>query len=235
MKISSLTKNIRLPGLLYLLLAVTGFFTRFSLDGFSIQFFGSWLQYIENNQSLYRIGLLSYASMDLVWILLAWSLYNCFREVDKGTVGVLVIFVMLGSGMDFTLLMVRTIPLVVISLKGLLSTELFMSWMEWAHFLFMMGGKMHKVVNLFYALWLFPLALLYYRWTEYRKVSIILTGALLICGWGYLGDFVLFYLFPDRVVLELISFTFIGEVFLLAWLLIKGQKRIKGSKEIERH
>jgi len=226
---------IRLPGILYLLLAFSGFFTRFSLDSFSIHRFGPWVRYLETHQSMLIAGLLSYTSMILVWLLLAWSFYNRFRQVARSTTGLLLLFVIMGSGMEFTILMLKSLPLVMISLKGTITPEAFNYWMEWAHFLYIMAEKAHKAVNLFYALWLFPLALLYYRWTEKKKISIVLAAALMICGLGYLCDFFLFYLFPGSVTIVVTEFTFIGEVFLLIWLLIKGQKTLTGSKKIERN
>ena len=44
---------------------------------------------------------------------------------------------------------------------------------------------------------------------------------LVIAGLGYLADFILFFLFPD-VGATISEFTFIGEVLLILWLLIKG-------------
>ena len=44
---------------------------------------------------------------------------------------------------------------------------------------------------------------------------------LIIAGLGYLADFILFFLFPD-VSVGVSEFTFIGEVLLILWLLIKG-------------
>jgi hypothetical protein len=68
-----------------------------------------------------------------------------------------------------------------------------------------------------------------------KKISVVLAAALLICGLGYLCDFLLFYLFPVSVTIEVTEFTFIGEVVLLIRLLVKGQKTLTGSKEIERN
>ncbi|MDC7126304.1 MAG: DUF4386 domain-containing protein [Spirochaetales bacterium] len=227
-------ESIRLPGILYLLLAVTGFFSSFSLNSFSISQFDLWIPYLDNHQYFFTAGLLSYASMIMVWLLLAWNFYNRFRQVDRTTSGLLLLFVIVGAGMEFTILMLKSVPLIMISMKDIIATELFSSWMKWAHFLFIMAGKVHKVINLFYALWLFPLSYLYYQWTEKKKISVILSAALMICAMGYLCDFFLFYLFPDSVTIEITDFTFIGEVVLLIWLLIKGQKTLTGSKNIER-
>jgi hypothetical protein len=44
---------------------------------------------------------------------------------------------------------------------------------------------------------------------------------LIIAGMGYLVDFTLFFLFPD-VTLTVSDFTFVGEVVLILWLLIRG-------------
>jgi hypothetical protein len=59
---------------------------------------------------------------------------------------------------------------------------------------------------------------------------------LIIAGMGYLVDFTLFLLFPD-VTLTVSNFTFIGEVALIFWLLIRGvnveqwDKRTRKSAE----
>jgi hypothetical protein len=44
---------------------------------------------------------------------------------------------------------------------------------------------------------------------------------LLIAGVGYLMDFTFFFLFPD-IPVKVSSFTFVGEVLLLFWLLAMG-------------
>jgi hypothetical protein len=49
----------------------------------------------------------------------------------------------------------------------------------------------------------------------------ILGVLLIIGGFGYLIDFVTFLLFPDFDV-TIAEFTFIGELLLPLWLLIKG-------------
>jgi hypothetical protein len=44
---------------------------------------------------------------------------------------------------------------------------------------------------------------------------------LIVAGMGYLIDFTLFFLFPD-ITMTVSNFTFVGEVVLIFWLLIKG-------------
>jgi hypothetical protein len=44
---------------------------------------------------------------------------------------------------------------------------------------------------------------------------------LIIAGFGYLVDFILFFLFPG-VGVTVSEFTFVGEVLLLLWLLLRG-------------
>jgi hypothetical protein len=68
-----------------------------------------------------------------------------------------------------------------------------------------------SIAHIFWGLWLFPLGYLVFKSGFLPKVIGVL---LVIAGVGYLIDFTFFFLFPD--------ITFVGEVVLLLWLLIKG-------------
>ena len=75
-----------------------------------------------------------------------------------------------------------------------------------------------SIAHIFWGLWLFPLGYLVFKSGFLPKVIGVL---LIIAGLGYLVDFTLFFLFPD-ITVTVSEFTFVGEVLLILWLLIKG-------------
>ena len=74
------------------------------------------------------------------------------------------------------------------------------------------------ISHVFFGLWLFPMGYLVFKSGFLPRFLGVL---LVIAGFGYLVDFILFFLFPD-VGVTVSEFTFVGEVLLLLWLLIKG-------------
>jgi len=74
------------------------------------------------------------------------------------------------------------------------------------------------IAQIFFGLWLLPQGLLVYKSGFLPRILAVL---LMIATFGYLIDVVTFFLFPDFDV-NIAQFTFIGEVTMLLWLLIKG-------------
>ena len=75
-----------------------------------------------------------------------------------------------------------------------------------------------SIAHIFWGLWLFPLGYLVFKSGFLPRVIGIL---LIVAGLGYLVDFTLFFLFPG-ITVTVSEFTFVGEVVLILWLLIKG-------------
>jgi hypothetical protein len=75
-----------------------------------------------------------------------------------------------------------------------------------------------SIAQIFWGLWLFPLGYLVFKSGFLPRIL----GILLMIGcFGYLIDSVTFFLFPNFDV-TISQFTFIGELLLPLWLLIKG-------------
>jgi hypothetical protein len=74
------------------------------------------------------------------------------------------------------------------------------------------------IASIFWGLWLFPMGYLVFKSGYIPRIL----GVLLMIGcFGYLIDFVTFFLFPNFDVI-ISGFTFIGELLLPLWLLFKG-------------
>ncbi|MFN2223009.1 MAG: DUF4386 domain-containing protein, partial [Candidatus Promineifilaceae bacterium] len=76
----------------------------------------------------------------------------------------------------------------------------------------------YLIAQVFFGLWLLPLGYLVYRSGFLPRIVGVL---LVVACFGYLVDVITYTLLPssDVVVSE---FTFIGELLLLLWLLVKG-------------
>ncbi len=84
------------------------------------------------------------------------------------------------------------------------------------------------ISNIFFGLWLFG-----YLIFKSRPLPRFLNVLLIIACFGYLADFILFFLFPD-VGVRVSDFTSVGEVVLLFWLLIKWrERRTVGKRALE--
>ena len=85
-------------------------------------------------------------------------------------------------------------------------------------------NKGYHIAQLFFGLWLLPLGYLTYKSRLFPR---IISVFLMIGCFGYLTDFVLYFLFPveNNVLLEWITLPAdLGEFSLCLYLLIKGVK-----------
>jgi hypothetical protein len=86
-----------------------------------------------------------------------------------------------------------------------------------------------SIAAIFWGLWLLPLGYLIFKSSYIPKILGIL---LIIGGIGYLLDFGIFFLFPQLDV-EVSQYTFLGELLLPLWLLIKGVDVEQWRKRVE--
>lgn len=219
---------IRSPGVLYLVLALSGFFTTFALGRFNVPVATDvWFLQLYEQLGFYKAGLLSYFTMTLSWLFLGWSFYRRFREAFPVLGGAIMLTVIAGVMVEFITIVLKTAPLCLIYLQPKLDAETIVLWSESIRFLYFMAEKSHNAAYLFYGLWLLPLAFCYFRQPNLKRITrVLLSVSILVAAFGYLFDFFIFYLSPGNVNIDMIGFTFWGEVVLLFWLLIKGQGQL---------
>jgi Domain of unknown function (DUF4386) len=208
-------KIARIAGILYLIVAVTGFFTQFVNDSFMVSGDASaTVNKILNSQRLFRSGLMSQMIMTTSWILLALTLYRLFKSVNKDLALFMVSFVLVGSAITYINALLKFAALLVLNDANLAVLVTFFLDLS-RHGAF--------ISYIFFGLWLFPLGILIFKSEYFPKVlSRILAFSLMIAGFGYLIDFFTFYLFPHSGMISITPYTFWGELLLLLWLLIKG-------------
>jgi hypothetical protein len=229
-KTNSIKKTARVAGGLYLLVALFG--------GFSIIFVSSTLivpgdatttvNNIMASELLFRFGFVGGLITQTLQILLVLVLFKLLKPVSRNFALLMVIFSLIG------------IPIAMLNLLNQFAALLLLSG---ANYLTVFdAGQLHALVLLFlelqshgvsiaaifWGLWLLPLGYLVFK-SGY--IPGILGILLIIGGFGYLIDSATFFLIPNFDV-EISQFTFIGELLLPLWLLIKGVNVQRWEKRV---
>jgi len=217
----------RIAGLLYLLVAVTAFFTDIVVrKGLIVAGDPSATAHnIIGSECLFRVGTVSNLLMATCWILLAFTLYGLFKSVNKNSALLMVSLVLVGSAVTCINTLNQFTALQVLNNGGYLKVFGTEQQQALAMLLLDLSKNGTFVAYIFFGLWLLPLAYLIIKSGFIPKILGIL---LIIAGLGYLIDFLVFYLFPN-FTLAITPYTFWGELLLLLWLLIKG---VNSPKEL---
>ena len=209
----------RVAGLLYLIVAILGgfgFFLGQSLitPGDAGLTAGNVLA----SESLFRLASVSALVAQTVQIVLVLVLYNLLKPVNKNIAVLMVIFSLVGIPIAMLNLLNQFAALLLLSGAGYLAAF----ETDQLHSLTMLFLDLQtigvSIAQIFWGLWLLPLGYLVYKSGFLPGILGIL---LMIGGFGYLVDSATFFLFPNFDA-TLSQFTFIGELLLPLWLLIKG-------------
>ncbi len=212
-------KTARTAGFLYLLLAPLGFFGGEYIPSITVP--GNAVATVSNIMAhtlLFRLSILSALITPIVTVLVALFLYKLFKSVNKNQAVLMVIFAlaalpiaMLNELNHFAVLLLLngTDYLKVFSVNQLYSQVMF--FLDLSHY-----GAF--IAAIFWGLWLLPMGYLVFKSGFLPRIIGIL---LIIAGFGYVIDSIALFLLPDLNI-DISQFTFIGELLMLLWLLIKG-------------
>jgi hypothetical protein len=210
----------RVAGLLYLLLVPLGFLGILSVPSTVIVpgNAATTTQNIIAFESGTRLSILAAFAVQIVNILVVLFLYKLFKPVNKDMASLMVIFLLVA--VPITILNELNNLAILLLARGADNLKLFSTNQVQA--LVPLFLQLHasgiKIAGIFWGLWLFPMGYLVFKSGFLPRVL----GILLMMGcFGYLVDSVTFFLFPNFGV-TVSQFTFIGEILLPLWLLIKG-------------
>lgn len=216
----------RLAGLLYLLLVPLGIMgiiyvpANLIVPGDAV----TTASNIVENEGLFRLSIFSALLVQLVNLAVVWALYLLLKPVNKTLAMMMVVFILLG--VPIAMLNELNHFSVLYLLKGALNDTdylgVFTPDQLQAQAMFFLDLHANGIIiaQVFWGLWLLPMGYLIIKSGFLPK---LLGFLLIIGGIGYLVDVVLIFLFPE-VELVFSEFTFLGEVLLPLWLLIKGVK-----------
>jgi Domain of unknown function (DUF4386) len=213
-------KNIaRIAGLLYLILSALSAFGLVYVPSVLIapRDAATTVNNILANEWLFRLGIVSNLLAFTVNIFVVVFLYKLLKPVNEGVASLMVILILMGLAIGM-LNELNQVAVLLFSSADYLTA--FTADQLQALVLLSLDLYEHGflISHIFFGLWLFPMGYLIFKSGFLPRFLGVL---LIIAGFGYLVDFILFFLFPD-VGVTVSEFTFVGEVLLLLWLLIRG-------------
>jgi len=223
--ITLVKKTARLAGLLYFILAITGFYAIMYVPK-QIMVKGDAAATAHNilaNEFLFRTGIVSNLVSVTTFLFLAFVLYRLFKQVSERQAKALVALVIVQVPIVFVIETCKITSLMILKGEALKTFA-----PEQLQDLSMLFLKIHtygiQTVEIFWGLWLIPFGQLVYKSGFIPRVLGIL---LIVAGIGYTIDSLTFVLFPNyRQFTQPIALTFsgLGELSIILWLLIKGIK-----------
>jgi hypothetical protein len=217
---NSINKTARMAGFLYLAIAV--------LSAFGLVYVPSLLivpgdaaataHNIVTSESLFRLGFMSNLLAFTVNVFVALLLYKLLKPVNQSMAALMVILILVGLGIAMLNELNQFAALLLLSGADHLTAFTTVQLQALASLFLDLYHHGFSIAHIFWGLRLFPLGYLVFKSGFLPRVIGVL---LVIAGVGYLVDFTLFFLFPASTV-TVSEFTFVGEVFLLLWLLIMG-------------
>jgi hypothetical protein len=217
---TSIQRTARTAGILYLVLAVCGGFAEFFVRQ-SLIVRGdaaATASRILASQPLFRLGIVSELVGQVAFVLLVLALYRVLKPVGRNHAVVMVAFVLVAVTITSLNMLNQFAALYLLGGAPHLTVfdpgqvqALAMTFLD-------LHGAGYMIAQVFFGLWLLPLGYLIYRSGFIPKVIGIL---LIVACVGYLVDVATFFLAPgfDLVVSE---FTFVGELALMLWLVVRG-------------
>ncbi len=219
-EISSIKRTPRIAGFLYLLQIPLGVFGIVYVPK-SLIVVGNSEKTILNilaNEFLFRLSIVSAILCALVTIATALYIYNVLKLVNKRHAKWILIFTLIVA--PITMINELNNVAVLVLLNYPQYSPAFSS--DQLNNMVLVFLDLHKyglqIAGIFFGLWLFPMGYLVFKSTFIPKVIGIF---LIVTCIGYLIDFTTFFLFPSFPII-VSEYTWLGEVLMVLWLLIKG-------------
>ncbi|HEX9163005.1 MAG TPA: DUF4386 domain-containing protein [Thermoanaerobaculia bacterium] len=223
---TSTSRNARIAGLLYLLLAIAGPLRLMYIPNklFVQGNATATAANIAAHETLFRLGIAGDLFCGTILIFLVLALYRLFKGVDQ-YLAVLVVILggVLPAAIDFFIVLNDSAALILVRGGDFLSAFDKPQRDALAMLFLRMHGQEILAAEIFWGLWLFPLGILTYK---SHFLPRFLGVWLIINGFGYLAMSFTGLLLPDYASrVETITFpALIGELAFLLWLLIGGAK-----------
>ena len=219
-KTSSIHKTARTTGFLYFLLIPLGVFGMLYVPNtlFVPGDLAATVSNILANQTLFRSSIVVALLTQVVQIFVVLYLYKILKPVNKNHAVYMVVFILVA--VPIAMLNELNQFAVLLLMNGTDYLTVFTSDQIQALVAFFLELRLTgiNIAQIFWGLWLFPMGYLVFKSGYLPKII----GALLIVAcFGYLTDSFMFFFVPDFGI-TFSEFTFLGELLITFWLLIKG-------------
>ena len=222
--LSSLKKTARLAGLLYLVWIITGLYGMFYIPS-QINMKGDAATTAKNilsNEFLFRTSILNDIISNALWVFMVLVLYRLFKQVNEHQAKLLVALVIVQIPAVFFMESLNITSLMILKDEVLKTFELSQR-QDLAMLFLKISDYGVLILETFWGLWLFPLAILVYR---SRFLPRFLGVWLFINGFVYLVLSFTGLLLPQYkdMVFNISLPAMLGELAFMLWLLIMGAK-----------
>lgn len=170
------------------------------------------------NEFLFRLSIVSAILCALVTIATALYIYKVLRYVNENNAKWILLFALIAAPISMlnelnsiaVLLLLKSHELAIIFTQSQLHSlvTIFLDLHRYGH----------QIAGIFFGLWLLPMGYLVFKSTFIPKIIGVF---LIVTCLGYLIDFTTFFLYPNSGII-ISEYTWIGEVLMVLWLLIKG-------------
>jgi hypothetical protein len=227
-------KTARIAGILYLLQIPLGIFGILYIPESIVvpDNLPATVSNILNQEFLFRLSIVSALICSLVTIATAVYLCQLLKPVHKTYARAIVLFTILAAPIT----MINELNHIAV----LLLAQKYSSVSAWTMApenaaLFSLFLELHsygvQITGLFFGLWLLPMGYLVIR---SKYIPAVIGYFLLLTCLGYLVDFTNYFLFP-QLHLVVSEYTWVGEVMMVMWLLLKGVKQIEYDGTMQHH
>jgi hypothetical protein len=215
----------RFAGLLYVMISIVGFFAMGYVPGKVIVHgdAAATANNIAAHEMLFRFGIAGELVGQAGFIFVALALYDLFKGVNRRQASLMVILILVSIPIAF-LNELNSFAALILVRGGDFLSIFDKPQRETLAMLFLnLHGRGFVVCEIFWGLWLFPLALLIYK---SRFLPRFLGVWLALAGFAWVVQSltsILLPLYQDRVN-NYLQPAIIGEIVFMLWLLIKGAK-----------
>lgn len=216
-------KIARIAGIWYLILAIgSGYSWMYISKTFVVENVTLSVDNILKTESQFITSIIFSITGQIAFILLALTLYRLFKTVSQTQARLMLALVLISVSVMFVNIIFQTSSFVLLTrpdhFKGFTDIQVCDLGIMFLH-LSIVGVY---IVDIFWGLWLFPLAFLTYKSGLFPRIIAIV---LVISGVGYMVDSLSFIINQDihTILRNYLSIPeALGEVAMLLWLLIKG-------------
>jgi hypothetical protein len=209
---------VRIAGLFYLIVAVTGGFSELVVRDSLIEAgnAAATADNIATSAGLFRIAFASDLVNITFFVLAALALHALFRTIDSRVALAMVVFNAVAAAI-MSVNMINHFAALRIATSAGESDALVMLFAD-------MHSSGYGIAQIFFGLWLLPLGYLVYKSGFLPRA---LGVALMVGAFSYLTELLAGFLFPDlseSLLLAIAMPAALAEVSLIIWLLVKGIK-----------
>lgn len=220
----------RRTGLLYLLMAAIMIFAFMYVPGAFVVTgdAAATARNIVARDTFYRVGILATVVSHTLFVFVVLSLYQLFRDVDRGLSLLIVVLVCVGAAAELANILNRAAPLVLLGDAAYLDVFTRPQREALAYLFLRLNNSLGQLLMLIWGVWLIPFGMLVIKSGWFPKFLGVL---LYLAGAGYMIGFVLRLLSPPTY--SLISpylFPFaMGELGIVLWMAVVGARDARAA------